>query len=273
VLICGAEAFYGPQAAGLTGRVAVETIDSDKKADQHLVGDLRTPLTPIEMSYGLGLPVVIYAFFENALRAHWGKSPPDHIQEIAEFCARMSEIAVHNPYAWSRKARSAAEIATVTPDNRRIVYPYTKLMCSNIAVNQAAALLMTNLAVAQSSGIPHERIVFLRGCGDAEDNFYFSERPELWSSPSVADAVNAALGQASLQLDDIEFLDFYSCFPVAPRIAREELKIDPRDPRDLTITGGMPYFGGPGNNYALHTVCTMVQKLRERPQSLGSCRH
>jgi acetyl-CoA C-acetyltransferase len=85
----------------------------------------------------------------------------------------------------------------------------------------------------------------------------------------VADAVNSALVQASISLDDVDFLDFYSCFPAAPRIIREELKIRPQDPRDLTVTGGMPYFGGPGNNYALHAICAMVQKLRERPESFG----
>ena len=28
------------------------------------------------------------------------------------------------------------------------------------------------------------------------------------------------------------------------------------------MTGGLPYFGGPGNNYSLHAVATMVDRLR-----------
>ena len=32
--------------------------------------------------------------------------------------------------------------------------------------------------------------------------------------------------------------------------------------RPLTVTGGLPYFGGAGNNYALHAIATMVQRLR-----------
>ena len=41
------------------------------------------------------------------------------------------------------------------------------------------------------------------------------------------------------------------------------------DPRGLTVTGGLPYFGGPGNNYAMHSVATMMIKLRAQPGAFG----
>jgi acetyl-CoA C-acetyltransferase len=34
------------------------------------------------------------------------------------------------------------------------------------------------------------------------------------------------------------------------------------DERGLTVTGGLPYAGGPGNNYATHGIATMVARLR-----------
>ena len=49
----------------------------------------------------------------------------------------------------------------------------------------------------------------------------------------------------------------------------DALGVKPDDPRPLTVTGGLPYAGGPGNNYVMHSVATMVQRLRESPQDYG----
>ena len=38
---------------------------------------------------------------------------------------------------------------------------------------------------------------------------------------------------------------------------------------ELTITGGLPYFGGPGNNYVTHSISEMVRRLRARPGAFG----
>ncbi len=42
----------------------------------------------------------------------------------------------------------------------------------------------------------------------------------------------------------------------------EALGIAPDDTRGLTTTGGLPYFGGPGNNYSLHGVASTVYRIR-----------
>jgi len=39
--------------------------------------------------------------------------------------------------------------------------------------------------------------------------------------------------------------------------------------RPLTLTGGLTFGGGPGNNYVGHSIATMVQRLREHPGDLG----
>ena len=41
------------------------------------------------------------------------------------------------------------------------------------------------------------------------------------------------------------------------------------DPRGLTLTGGLPYFGGPGNNYVMHSIAVMMDKLRAKPGTYG----
>jgi acetyl-CoA C-acetyltransferase len=76
-------------------------------------------------------------------------------------------------------------------------------------------------------------------------------------------AAAAALGAAGTGVDDLGAFDLYSCFPCAVELAAAGLGIDPHDRRRLTVTGGLPYFGGPGNNYGLHAVATMVDRLRQ----------
>ena len=41
------------------------------------------------------------------------------------------------------------------------------------------------------------------------------------------------------------------------------------DPRGLTVTGGLPYFGGPGNNYVTHSIAQMMDDVRKAPGSKG----
>ena len=58
---------------------------------------------------------------------------------------------------------------------------------------------------------------------------------------------------------------------IALRILRacKELGISPDDKRGLTVTGGLPYFGGPGNNYVTHAIAEMVQRVRAKPGAYG----
>jgi acetyl-CoA C-acetyltransferase len=41
------------------------------------------------------------------------------------------------------------------------------------------------------------------------------------------------------------------------------------DPRPLTLTGGLGFFGGPGNNYSLHGVVTLAEKISTGQRSSG----
>jgi acetyl-CoA C-acetyltransferase len=41
------------------------------------------------------------------------------------------------------------------------------------------------------------------------------------------------------------------------------------DPRGLTVTGGLPYFGGAGNGYSSHAITSTVERLRQRPGAFG----
>ena len=45
--------------------------------------------------------------------------------------------------------------------------------------------------------------------------------------------------------------------------------IEPNDPRGLTQTGGLPFFGGPGNNYSTHGIASLVRRLRGLDEGIG----
>ena len=72
-----------------------------------------------------------------------------------------------------------------------------------------------------------------------------------------------ALANAGLDLDEIDLIDFYSCFPIAVSMACEMLGLDQSDPRGFSITGGLPYAGGPGNSYSFHSLATGVERLQK----------
>lgn len=47
------------------------------------------------------------------------------------------------------------------------------------------------------------------------------------------------------------------------------MSIPTSDGKELTLTGGLPYHGGPGNNYSAHGIVAMVETLRKNPGEWG----
>ena len=148
-------------------------------------------------------------------------------------------------------------------------YPYTKYMVSIMDVDMAAAVLLASHEAADELGVPTDQRVYLRGWSYATDPIYVAEHVDLWTSPAMAHAAGAALGAASVGIDDVAHLDLYSCFASSVNFARDALGITPADPRPLTVTGGLPYHGGAGSDYLTHSIATMARVLREDPGSVG----
>lgn len=228
--------------------------------DEHTRG-----VSEIEQAYDLFLPSAMYPMIETALRAHAGRSPEGHAHFLGQLFARFAAVAASNPLAWFPVAHSPARIATASPDNRYVGYPYTKLMNAIIQVDQAAALVLTTEDEALRAGIGRDRWVYPMGGGELNDVWYVTERLRLYESPAIAGASEIALGQAGLRIEDIDEFDLYSCFPAAVELAQSALALPIDDPRPLTVTGGLPYFGGPGNNYSMHAIATAVGRIRNAP--------
>ncbi|NND82427.1 MAG: acetyl-CoA acetyltransferase [Gammaproteobacteria bacterium] len=234
-----------------------------------MFGEGKRSNTEHEAKYGLSLPANCYPLFENALRAHYGRSPSGHMQAMGTMFSRMTKVAANNPYAWFATERSADELITVTENNRMIAYPYPKLLNAMISVNQAAAVIMTSVGRAQALGINSDRWVYLHGCAQAQEHWNLTERVNYHSSPALGRAGREALAMADRSINEIDALDIYSCFPSAVQMACDEFGIAHDDPRGLTITGGLPYFGGAGNNYGMHAIAEMMHTLRAAPEQFG----
>jgi len=270
VLVTGAEAMYARALARRDpARPWLEwTSQLDATPPASLFGVEKAGATELEMQRGVILPIHAYPLFENALRAANGWTLPEHRARIGGLWSRFSEVAAANPHAWIRAARTPDEIVTPTPANRMVSLPYPKLCTANMQVDQGAAFIVCSVAAARAASVPEERWVFPLAGADGNDHWFISERPELHRSPAIRLAGAAALQLAGLEMDAIAFVDLYSCFPAVVQMAANELGLAIDDPgRPLTLTGGLTFGGGPGNNYTSHGIARAVGALRDAPGS------
>ena len=268
-LAVGAE-FLGSAMKRLTKGLGFDDWHEDQDLPEpQRIGDPRPGVTPYEARHGLNRPINCYPLFENALRARDKRSIGDHQARLGRLFAPFTEVAAKNPEAWFPIARSAEELVEVSEKNRMIGFPYPKLLNAIMEVDQSAGVIVASEAKARELGVPEDKWVYLHGCADAADLWNPTDRQNFHSSPAMRLTGKRALEMAQVGLDQIDFIDLYSCFPVAVEIGAEELGLSLDDPRGLTVTGGLPYAGGPGNNYAMHSIAVMAQKLRAKPGAHG----
>ena len=227
------------------------------------------PFHPAEIAHEVFQAWLTFAVRDVARRARLGTPPEEHRRALGELLAPMTEVAAANPYAWFPTVRSAQELVTPTAENRMVGYPYTKTMVAVMDVDMAAAVVVASWEEADRLGVPDERRVPLRGWCYATDSTYVAEHPDLSRSPAMAAASAEALRVAGVGIDDVAALDLYSCFASSVDFALDALGLSPDDPRGVTVTGGLPYCGGPASNYMTHAVCTMVERLRADPGAVG----
>jgi acetyl-CoA C-acetyltransferase len=216
---------------------------------------------PSELRAGLKMPAGLYAIMESAFRAANGLSVDAHRDRIAVLYSRFSEIAEANPHAWRRHALTVQEIRNASERNPMQAFPYTKLLCSSWNVDQAAALLFCSIGKARALGIPEHRWIYPVASTESNNMVPVSARAQLHRCPGAQIAGSAALEAAGIASAALDHVELYSCFPLAVEIYAAELGIDTS--RDLTVTGGMSFAGGPYNNYVLQSTCRMAGQLRE----------
>jgi acetyl-CoA C-acetyltransferase len=217
---------------------------------------------PVERDNGLSQATTMYALVETALAHGYGAGPDRHADQVGELMAGLNAVAAENPYSWFPTRRDANELTTVTEQNRMVSFPYPKYLNAVMDVDMGAAVVVTDAATARAAGLAPDAVAYLRGWSDAHDVWYLSQRPDLARAPALAACAAGALAQAGVTVDDIDAFDLYSCFPSSVEVARDALGVGAADPRSLTLTGGLPYHGGPGSNYVTHAVANALDRVR-----------
>jgi len=266
-LIAGGEALATQKAAQRAG-LALDW-NEDPGDTPEMWGVDKRGWNDIEDRHRMAGAIFAYPLFETGIRGHLGRSVAEHQAAMGRLFAHFAHVAAGNPLADRRQDFSADEIAAVGPDNPYIGFPYTKLMNANAFIDQAAALILTSAGKARALGVPEDNWVYLHGCADAYDHWHISDRQDFHSSPAMRVVAEETLEMAGTTLDEIAAFDLYSCFPSAVEIAGQEMGIALDDPRGLTVTGGLAYFGGPGNNYVTHSIAEMMNRVRAAPGSKG----
>jgi len=218
--------------------------------------------------HGLTGAPVQYGLLDNARRARLGVGVGDYRHQMAELFAPFTGVAAKNPFSSSPVQRSVEEIETVTDENRMICDPYPRLLVARDTVNQGAAVLVMSVAAARRLGVAQEKWVYLRGHADQTEQDLL-ERVDLHVSHAAKQAVAEAVRVAGIGVDDVASFDLYSCFPFPVFAVCDAFDIAADDPRGLTLTGGLPYFGGPGNSYSLHGIAETVAEMRDKPGAFG----
>jgi acetyl-CoA C-acetyltransferase len=110
-------------------------------------------------------------------------------------------------------------------------------------------------------GIPRKQWIYPLASTESNHMVPLSARDDLAACPGAGIAGRAALDAAGLSAADVDLIELYSCFPIAVELYAAELGIPAA--RDLTVTGGMSFAGGPYNNYVLQATCRAAELLRD----------
>lgn len=259
-IVTGADAGYRILRAKISGARAGERQQDD--APDIMLEPAAELRHPAERAIGFAMPVGLYAIIDSALRAKSGITIDDHRDALAARLKRFSEIASANPRAWDRRVRDLADIRDESPRNPMQAFPYTRAHCSSWNVDQGAALLLCSLAKADELGIPQDRRIFPLASAEANHMVAVSERADLTEVTGARLAAEAVYNASGLGPADVDLVELYSCFPVAVEAFAQAAGLTGKT--DLTITGGMPYAGGPYNNYFLQATARAVELLRAR---------
>lgn len=218
------------------------------------------------LKHGVGAPITAYPLAENVRRERLGLSLQEYRDEIGKLFAPFTRVAAANPHSAAPVARSVVELATLTERNRLVAEPYGRLVVARDQVNQGAAVVLASVAEARRLGVPEERWVYIHGVADCAEPTLLS-RANLEESPAAVGAIATALEVAGIGWENLSAIDLYSCFAIPVFNLLDAFGLDRDDPRGWTLTGGLPFFGGAGNNYSTHAIAEAVMRCRAAPGS------
>jgi len=293
VLLSGAEAIGCLKRARRAGRVldwsrpGSRDVD-DRKTDSPI-------LSQAEIRHGIRSMILAYSLIEQARRVRFSELDPfsavddtaarlvsaeQQLDHMAQLGAAFAEVARSREHAQFARAWTPAELRSESASNYRVSDAYLRWSVAQDAVDLGAAVILTTVGTARRLEVPPDRWIFLAAGADA-DAPPLSERAD-WidraghrSATGVARSwelcwsVRAALEAAELDANSLGPIDLYSCFPCVVDMGIEALGTTNRALGEYTCTGGLSFFGGPGNGYSLHGLVALGQRLRGEPERPG----
>ena len=210
-----------------------------------------------------------YALIDNARRARLKQTREEYAAAMGALFAPFTRVAAANPHASapSRAHRARARHPDRgEPADRRPVHPVHRRPGEGQPGRRRAAHVGGGRAAAGRArrplGVPARPRRPARARPDGAGRPVARARPRSWppGTPSRSRASRRTTSPPS------------TCTPASPRRCSTSATasgIAPDDPRGLTLTGGLPFFGGAGNNYSMHAIAETVQRARAHPGSFG----
>ncbi len=227
----------------------------------------RSEVPDAAWNHGLRMPIEVYPLYENAFRADALLTFDESQDWSASLWAGMSRVAAANDGAWNPTPLDPAEIRAVSDRNRMVCYPYPKLMNALLSVDQGAAILLADTETARRLGVAESQWVYPWGGAGAHDPDDILARTTYARSPAMETVLDDVGATAGVELDEIDLVELYSCFPCVPKMALRHLGWARDHP--ISVTGGLTFFGGPGNDYMGHALVAMTRALRTGTGTTG----
>ncbi|MGB5484713.1 hypothetical protein, partial [Parasphingorhabdus sp.] len=232
------------------------------RAMTDLITDEDKILTAYEWRQGIISMPMAYGIVENARRARLGMDRDSYAKDMAELWEAFAGVSLTREHAQFARNWTAEELLADDHGNYRLNDPYRRWMVAQDAVELGAAVILTTAGHAAELGIAGDKMIYLHSGADASVPL-MSHQADLSISPAMEVAFPKALELAELDAADLGPIDIYSCFPVAVSLAMDALGSPDRPLSSYTLTGGLSFFGGPGNSYSAHGIVALVQALRK----------
>ena len=264
-IILGGEARFKQLRAVIEKKEYFETkLDENPdfyiKAKEDLYGDE-------ELAELGAMAVGYYATMETAIRKNDGEGIEEHQNNIALMYEEFSKIASENKDGWLNHPYAKEDILETSKKNKMLAYPYNKLHCTSWNVNQSAAIIICSEELANELEIDNKKRVYPISSSENNHMIAIQQRPKLYESLGMtyaANSINKMIERLDIKLDAY---DLYSCFPAAIKMFTKSLELDSEIPK--TVTGSMPYAGGPLNSFVIHSTVKMIQKIRSLEVEYG----
>lgn len=250
--------------SGKRARKAGVKLDWSQKSERDF--DNRLSDFPIldrrEIRHGIISMPLAYSLIENARRMRLGMDADSYAAEMARLWSAFSEKSLGRKHAQFAKAWTEEALVSDADGNYWLTDIYRRWDVAQDAVDLGGAVILTSASRARELGVADDRMIWLTGAAEASEP-PLCQRANLSGSDALDYAIDAALDQAGLAPADLGPLDNYSCFPCAVFAAVDGLGDPARAPGDYTLTGGLSFFGGPGNGYSMYGIAAVVDALRK----------